>query len=561
MPLRRLSALSALIAAGLMACFIAMGTAHARDQLTIGISQFPSNFHPMIDSTLARTYILGFGQRPVTVYDPDWALTCLLCEELPTLENGLATLEEREGGEMGLAVTYTLPEGAVWGDGTPMTTADVLFTWAVGKHPDSGIANFEFFQNDILDITAIDDRRFTLHLDKVTCEFASISGFYLLPSHLEQPVFEADPAAYAERTLYDTDTTNPGLYYGPYRITRVDQGSAVVLERNENWWGEQPAFDSIVIRTIGNTAALSANLLSGGIDMIAGELGMALDEAIAFEPRAASRFNFLYRPGLIYEHIDLNLDNPVLADKRVRQALLFALDREQINDRLFDGRQPVAKTNVNPLDAVFNAEVAEYPFDAERAASLLNEAGWTPGPDGIRRNAEGEALRLTFQTTAGNVTRELVQQVLQQQWRAVGIDTVIDNQPARVFFGETVRKRQFPHLAMFAWISSPRSIPRTTLHSEMIPTQENNWAGQNNTGFRNAEVDDLLEALEDTCEPDANQALWDRLQEIYAEELPALPLYFRAEAFVLPKWLTGLRPTGHQFPSSFWVEEWQPQAD
>ncbi|OUT41769.1 MAG: peptide ABC transporter [Micavibrio sp. TMED2] len=545
----------------LVMLFAALTGQHANArQLTIGISQFPSNFHPMIDSTLARTYVLGFGQRPITVYDADWELTCLLCTELPTIENGRAVLEERENGEMGMAITYTLPEEAKWGDGTRMTTEDVVFTWEVGRHPDSGVTNFEFFQNDILDITVVDDHTFTLHMDKVTCEFASISGFTILPAHLERGTFEGDPSAYQERTLYDTDTTNPGLYYGPYRITRVDQGSSVVLEPNEYWWGKKPAFERIIVRTVTNTAALSANLLSGGMDMIAGELGLALDEALAFEARAGNRFNFVYRPGLIYEHIDVNLDNPMLADKRVRQALLYGLDREQINQRLFDGRQPVAKSNVNPLDSVYYDGVRDYPFDPEQAAQLLEEAGWFPAAgDGIRRNQDGEALRVTLQTTAGNTTRELVQQVIQQQWKALGINVVIDNQPARVFFGETVRKRQFPALAMFAWISSPRSIPRTTLHSEMIPSPENNWAGQNSTGYRNAKMDELLEEMEDTCEPAANQALWNQVQEIYAEDLPALPLYFRANAYILPKWLTGLRPTGHQFPSTYWVEEWQAE--
>ncbi|MBV6632048.1 MAG: peptide ABC transporter substrate-binding protein [Alphaproteobacteria bacterium] len=542
--------------AAMLSVFLMNGSASAREQLTIGVSQFPSNFHPMIDSTLARTYINGMGQRPVTAYDPDWNLTCLLCTEIPTMDNGRATLEERDGGEMGIAVTYTLHPEARWGDGTPMTTDDILFTWEVGKHPESGVANFEFFQNDILDISVQDEKTFTLHMDKVTCEFASISGFFPLPAHLERAVFEEDPRRYQERTTYDIDTTNPGLYFGPYRVARVDQGSAVVLERNEHWWGETPEFDRIIVRTIGNTAALSANLLSGGLDMISGELGMSLDEALAFEPRASNRFTFVYKPGLIYEHIDLNLDDPALADRRVRQALLHAIDRQQVNDRLFDGRQPVAKTNVNPLDAVYNAEVQNYWFDPKRAGQLLDEAGWQPGADGIRRNSNGDALRLKFQTTAGNATRELVQQVLQQQWRSVGIETVIENQPARVFFGETVRKRQFDHMALFAWISSPRSVPRTTLHSEMIPTEANNWAGQNNTGFRNDEVDQILEDLEDTCEPEANQALWDRLQEIYAEELPALPLYFRAAPHIIPNWLTGFRPTGHQFPTTFWIEEW-----
>lgn len=529
-----------------------------RGQLTIGISQFPSNFHPMIDSTLARTYILGMAQRPVTAYDAEWNLACLLCEELPTMENGGAVIEQHADGGKGIAVTYTIPEAAQWGDGTPITVDDVLFTWEVGKHPDSGITNFEFFRNDIQNITVEGKRRFTLHMDKITCEFAAINDFFLLPAHLEKPVFEADPKAYAQRTLYDTDTTNPGLYWGPYRISRVEQGSAVVLERNPKWWGKRPAFDRIVVKTIGNTAALSANLLSGGIDMISGELGMSLDEALAFEKRAGQRFRFVYRPGLVYEHIDLNLNDPVLRDVRVRQALLLALDRQQINDRLFAGRQPVATTSVNPLDSVFDAAIPMQHADPARAGELLDQAGWKRGSDGMRRNAEGKPLSLGFSTTAGNATRELVQQVLQQQWRAVGIDTTINNQTARVFFGDSVRHRKFGDMALFAWISSPRSVPRTTLHSSMIPTEANNWAGQNYTGYKNPEMDQVLEDLEDTCEPRANQALWNRLQELYARDLPALPLYFRAEPYILPAWLEGLKPTGHQYPSSFWVEDWHP---
>ena len=91
--------------------------------------------------------------------------------------------------------------------------------------------------------------------------------------------------------------------------------------------------------------------------MIAGELGLSLDQALAFEKRHGDQFHIVYKPGLIYEHIDLNLDNPILADKRVRQALLYGLDREAISQQLFEGRQPVAHTCVNPLDWVHSDEV------------------------------------------------------------------------------------------------------------------------------------------------------------------------------------------------------------
>jgi peptide/nickel transport system substrate-binding protein len=159
--------------------------------------------------------------------------------------------------------------------------------------------------------------------------------------------------------------------------------------------------------------------------------------------------------------------------------------------------------------------------------------------------------------TAGNRTGELVQQVIQSQWRKLGIDARIKNEPARVFFGETVRKRKFSHMAMFAWVSSPENVPRTILHSSHIPTAENNWAGQNDTGFRNAEVDDLIDRMELELDRERRRVLWRRLQEIYIEELPVLPLYFRSDPFVVPKWLTGIEPTGHQDVSTLWVENWR----
>src|SRR3546814_4856619 len=90
---------------------------------------------------------------------------------------------------------------------------------------------------------------------------------------------------FRSRTAYDTDPTNRGLYFGPYRVVEAVPGSRLVLERNETWWGKRPVFDRITVLTIEQTTALEANLLSGNVDMIAGELGLTLDKALAFEKR------------------------------------------------------------------------------------------------------------------------------------------------------------------------------------------------------------------------------------------------------------------------------------
>ncbi|MGE0650639.1 MAG: peptide ABC transporter substrate-binding protein [Alphaproteobacteria bacterium] len=525
------------------------------DTLVVGMTQYPATLNPNIESMLAKTYVLAMANRPMTLVDTSWNRFCALCETLPTLENGLATPEKLPNGKTGVAVTYTINRNAKWGDGTPVTTRDVAFTIEVGKHPASGVANGEQYRR-ILKLDIKDDKTFTLHMDRLTYDYNALDSFNLLPEHVERKNF-ADPKEYRTRTAFDTDTTNPGLYFGPYRVTEKQVGTRIVLEPNPSWWGKKPAFNKIVVQIIENTAAMEANLLSGSIHYIAGELGLSLDPGIAFAKRHGEKIDVTFKPGLVYEHLDLNLENPILQDVRVRKALILALDRQAITEKLFEGRQPVADSFVNPLDWIHSKDTPKYSRDLARAGTLLDEAGWAKkGADGIRTNEKGERLSLELMTTAGNRSRELVQQVLQSQWREAGIDIRIRNEPARVFFGETVTKRKFTGMAMFAWLSAPESVPRLMLHSEHITSASNNWSGQNYTSYSNPEVDRLLDSIETELDKEKRRVLWARLQKIYAEDLPVIPLFFRADPFIVPKWLTGIIPTGHQDPTTYWVENW-----
>lgn len=550
----RRAAASALAGALLALSLSAAALGREPGELDIGITQFPSTLNPDIDEMAAKSYVLAMTRRPITTYDASWHLVCMLCTELPTIENGLAVPFMLPDGKRGVRVTYTLQPEARWGDGVPVTSADVVFSWQLGREPKSGLANSELYRR----ITAIevkDAKTFTLVMNKLDYDYAAINDLEVLPAHLERAA-AADPASYRIHTLYDTDPTNPGLYFGPYRITAVAPGSHIVLERNPTWWGKKPAFRRIVVWTVENTAALEANLLAGGLDMVAGELGFSIDQALDFERRHGDRFTVLYKPSLDYEHVDLNLDNPILADRRVRQALLYAVDRKAISMQLFAGRQPVADSFVSPLDWVFTDDLPRYPYDPATARALLDAAGWHAAGGAIRRNAAGQSLTLTLATTAGNRIRELIEQVLQSQWRQVGIEVRLKNLPPRVLFGDTLQKRQFA-MALFAWVSSPENDPRDMLRSDEIPTAANGFNGENFTGFRDPRADALIDAIETELDRGKRALLWHRLEALYAEELPALPLFFRADAYVLPKWLTGIVPTGHQYPTTLWIEDWK----
>lgn len=528
--------------------------ARAPDELAIGITQFPSTLNPLIDAMTAKDYVLAMVRRPLTTYDADWKLVCMVCVALPSFTNGLAEKVDLGNGKTGVKVTYTILPEARWGDGVPVTTEDVVFSYELGKNPLVGVIDSEPYRH-IVKIDVKDSKTFTLTVDRLAFDYATHNDFPILPAHIEREAF-ADPAQYRFRTHYDADPTNPGLYMGPYRITEVVPGSHIVLERNPYWWGERPFFRRVVVWTVENTAALEANLLAGGIDMVAGELGFSLDEALGFDQRHGSEFNVLYKPGLFYEHIDLNLDNPILADKRVRQALLYGIDRKAISDQIFAGRDPVADSFMPPLDPAYSATVPRYPYDPAKARALLEEAGWHQAGDEIRRNAAGAPLALELATTSGNRTREMIEEVLQSQWRQIGLALHLKNQPARVLLGDTVSHRNFT-MAMFAWTAAPETVPRSELYSDQVPSAENGWSGENFVGFSNAEADRLIDAIEIELDRTKRLALWQQLQALYADELPALPLYFRAEAYVLPKWLEGVTPTGHEIPSTLWIEQWR----
>lgn len=527
--------------------------ASPHDSLTIGITQFPEMLNPNIDAMAAKSYVLGMALRPFTVYDADWRLVCLLCTTLPSIANGLAVPVGLANGKKGIDLTYTIRPDATWGDGVPVTTADVQFTYKVGRNPQSAVGDAELYRR-ITGIDVKDAKTFTLHVNKLTFDYASIDDFVLLPEHIERAAF-ADPATYRLHTHYATDPTNPGLYNGPYVIGEFATGSHIVLKPNPYWRGPAPHFRRVTVRAIENTAALEANLLSGTIDMSAGELGLPLDEALAFEKRHGGAFRIVYKPGLVFEHVDLNLARPALADRRVREALMLGIDREAISKSLFAGRQPVADSFVNPLDQGYSTDIPRYRYDPGRAAALLDAAGWKAQAGQVRRSAAGQTLSFQLMTTAGDHTRELVEQVLQSQWRHIGVDVRLKNEPARVLFGETMPHRNFD-MAMYAWFSAPENVPRSIFYSSEIPDAANAYAGQNDAGFKSPEMDRLIDALEVELDPGKRKALWADAQRLYASELPSLPLYFRSEVFVLPKWLEGVRPTGNQYPTTLWITDW-----
>ena len=195
-------------------------------------------------------------------------------------------------------------------------------------------------------------------------------------------------------------------------------------------------------------------------------------------------------------------------------------------------------------------------YDTAGARALLAEAGWIPGSDGICRGKDGKKLSIELTTTAGNRLREMQGQVLQSEWKAACIEVTLKTEPPRTLFGDTLRHRTYAGLALYAWTSTVGEVPRATLGSDQIPTAANNYGGANYVAFSNPKMDDDIAAARTELDPAKRKAIWADMQRLYAEQIPVLPLFFRAEADVIPTWLKGYEPTGHDDFVPLWVESW-----
>ncbi len=497
--------------------------AASRDQVVFGAipTGEPDLIHPMLGNS--TTNWLAIFTRDVGRDNDTWRVFPQGVEYLPNVRNGTWMLD----GEKMTLVWKIKPRR--WHDGRPVTCADYVFSHTVARDKRVGVIGDEqVLINRIASVSCpqgADGREITVRWNE-RYGFANqmVVPYGALPQHILEPFYRANPAAFRDAPYgHDVKTT---IGDGPYRLVEWRRGVSLTVEAV----ADHPIFGTPKIRRItwkifpdGKT--MVANLLSGAIDAV-GPAILVFDTAVEVERQAEGRVKVFWQLGLTWEHIGFNLDNPLLADVRVRRALAHGINRVQISQQLFGGRQPVSHTYLPPRHPGYTEAVEKYPYDPAKARRLLQEAGFAPGPDGVMRNAAGQRLQFEINTTAENQIREQVEQIIQQQLRQIGVEITILNFPSRVFLGEIMGRRKFKALAVYAWIFRPES-GCDIYTSDAIPNEGNNWVGGNYPAYRNSELDRICGAISREIDEETRNRLLNDSAKIFSRDLPALPLFYR----------------------------------
>jgi peptide/nickel transport system substrate-binding protein len=515
-------------------------TAQARRQVTIGMLQEPDSLNPVFYTTLAAHVTYPFWLDPQVTFDDNWNLVPVQVESVPTVKNG--GIRQLPGGKM--EVTWKLRDGLTWHDGRPITAQDAVFTHKMVT--DEKMPPYITVVGPSVEKVEAKDNRTVLVTFKESFAFANygITDNFILPKHIFEPIYGRG-AQQAREAPFGRDlqlTTGSG----PFVLKEWGQGTHIVLDANPKYWRGKPGLDRVVIRFFRDISTLVANVVSGEIDIASPPpvgIGFAQGQQIAdmVKQGRARDVRVDFRKTLVQDGLYFNTESGVLSDKRIRKAIAYSINRLAISQSLFQNGQPPAHSFVPEDSPAFSPSITRYPYDPSRAKRILEEAGWRLGPDNTRVNARGERLALQIMTTAGNATRERIEQIIQQQLAGVGIELTIRNVPSRVLLSEFFYARKSPHMVLISHNGDELFLRRAYLSSNVKPVGE---FSTNVVGWRNAPADKLLDAM--VGEPDDAKrfALVKQFQDIWSDEVPVLLMYQWRSAATVKVGIENFKPSG-----------------
>jgi peptide/nickel transport system substrate-binding protein len=380
---------------------------------------------------------------------------------------------------------------------------------------------------------------------------------WIYPSKRLGPLVDFDPqnspkVANLQSSVYGREPIGSG----PYTLDSWDPGVQMVFHARADYYRGKPAIDTIIIRGFNTEKeTLLSQLQAGDIQTIGSE---TLDVSDVDAINAIPGVKAYVRAGTTVEHIDFNLNNPILADKQLRKAFAYAIDRQDLVARVLAGQSSAADSWIPPISQLFNPDTPKYPYDPNQAKAILDAAGWTPGADGIRVNAAGQRLSFKYQSTIQAI-RKKTMPLVKDQLAAVGIEVNIDQMPAQTYFGKNGPLVQGTfELGEYADVGTQDSGVDvvTKFGSKFIPTTANNFAGQNFARWNNSTGDQLIAAESNTLVPGARSAAMNALQLVLADELPLLPLYFRPNVTAASNRLANYKPEYANNGYNWNVWEW-----
>ncbi|MDP9359543.1 MAG: ABC transporter substrate-binding protein [Chloroflexota bacterium] len=401
----------------------------------------------------------------------------------------------------GLTYTFKLRQGVTFHDGEAFTSEDVKYTYEWYMNPANAAVNANNFAS-VASVETPDEYTAIVRLKEPNAAFhAQVSTTFIVPAHYHGKIGE------------DAYKSQP-IGTGPFKLKEWRAAEYTLVEAYDGHFRGRPHLDAFRLNVVPEASVRAIALETGDSDSSVWPLVTEDNLRLADDPN----FTNITTSSLALNHFPLNNNHPILSDKRVRQAMMHAIDRQVLVDDIFGAAATLATSNLSPaLEAHYNPDVPTYPFDPARAGAILDEAGWTMGGDGIREKA-GQKLSFVCTVVTGDQARRPEAEVSQQYLREVGIDMQIEEAPIATIL-EKMRSAEMD-ASLFNWTyGGSGGDPDASV--ELRSNGTNNFSH-----FNNPRVDELLDQGLRELDPAKRASFYKEVQAIVADEVPFLYMMF-----------------------------------
>lgn len=479
------------------------------DAIVIGSIGEPSTLIPILASDSASSDIAGLVYNGLVRYDKYLKLEGELAKSWDVTPDGLT-------------ITFHLRRGVKWHDGREFTSHDVLYTYLVTIDPKTPTAYADAFKQ-VQRAEAPDPYTFRVTYAKPFAPALESWGMSILPAHL----LEGKDITKSELARHPIGT-------GPYIFREWIAGQKITLEDNPDYYEGRPYIGRYIYRIIPDSSTMYMELKAGGIDKMG--ISPIQYQRQTDSPDFKALFNKYRYPMSAYTYLGYNLRNPLFSDKRVRQALTSAINKDEIVHGVLLGMGQVAHGPYKPGTWPYNPHIRDFDYNPERAGALLVEAGWRDkNRDGILVK-DGKPFQFTVLTNQGNDQRIRTAVIIQRRLKLIGIDMKIRVLEWASFITNFIDKRNF-EAVILGWTIGQDPDLFDIWDSKKTGEKELNFIG-----FNNKEVDELLDKGRKTFDMETRRGCYFRLQEILAEEQPYTFLYVPDDLPVVSSRFHGIEP-------------------
>jgi peptide/nickel transport system substrate-binding protein len=452
-----------------------------------------------------------------------------------------------------MVVTFKMKAGLTWADGEPVTADDSVYNFELISDPDTAVT--KYLIDRTLSYEAADDRTIVW-----TARPGYIDSTYFINFYTPQPrhLWQEELGYKAADLVEAEESSRLPMGYGPFVIKEWVAGDHITVEKNPHYYRASeglPYIDTVIYRFINDPNAAVAQLLSGECDIVTQETALEDQAELLLKLEEQGVIKPVFVTGTVWEHVDFGInptptyDRPdFFEDVRTRRAIAHCIDRQAVVDTILYGRSIVIDTYIPPEHPLFATGLTHYDYDPAAAMALLEEVGWVDtNGDGVREAqgvegiADGTLLQFKWQSTTAPM-RVQYMQIFQQNLAECGIKVNLENLSAAEFFADGPEGPLFGNhydLGSFAWLTGVEPSCDLYLGSR-IPSEENGWGGQNNTGLINSEYDAAcLRAI--TALPGSENYIegHKEAQRLFADNLPVIPLFLRIKIAAIRPEVTG----------------------